>query len=208
MLPKCSPQRRTRLECLLRDGKSVQWTMSQRARGSTWEFSPYCRRCLVSKEANFAFLNQDALWLVSVHWVAYPLHPWCFQMLAFDVCKICILPCSYQLAMCWYSLIWQIRNLNAKSDPSSTKNTFGLPFNQRKLHATHQCSARKRQDIGVFAIMIGDVDMGKSKHGFPEQKGIGDGVHIWRWMYEKTAMLEISWFLEFIRWPFCPVCKN
>ena len=35
MLPQSSPQRRPRLECLWRVGKSVQWTRALRARGST-----------------------------------------------------------------------------------------------------------------------------------------------------------------------------
>ena len=36
-----------------------------------------------------------------------------------------------------------------------------MPYKQRKLHPTHECSERKRQDIAVFAIMIGEVYVGK-----------------------------------------------
>ena len=81
-----------------------------------------------------------------------------------DVCEMSILPLSYKLALCWYSPIWQRRTSPAKSDPSSTENTFSIPFKQRKLPAAHQCSEGKRQDICVFAKMIGEFDVGK-RHG-------------------------------------------
>ena len=45
----------------------------------------------------------------------------------------------------------------------------------------------------------------RGKHGFPEQRRIGDGVRIWKWVYEATTLKAISCFLEFFQWPFCPV---
>ena len=36
-----------------------------------WNFSPNCRRRLVRIEARVAFLNQEALGLVPIHWVEY-----------------------------------------------------------------------------------------------------------------------------------------
>ena len=76
------------------------------------------------------------------------------------VCEMSILPWSYKLAMCWYSLIFQRNNSHSKSDPSSAENTSEMPFKQRKLQVAHQCSERKKQDIVVFA-MIGELDVGK-----------------------------------------------
>ena len=72
-----------------------------------------------------------------------------------------ILPWLYEPIMSLYSLVLQRRISHAKSDVSSTENNFGMPFKQRKLPATHKCSERKRQDIGLFAIMIGEFDVGK-----------------------------------------------
>ena len=36
------------------------------------------------------------------------------------------------------------------------------------------------------------------KGGFPEPRGIRDGVRIWRWMYEANTLLEISCILELL----------
>ena len=68
--------------------------------------------------------------------------------------------CPGCLALWWYSLIWQRRTSHIKSDPSSTENTFGMPFKKRNLPLAHQCSERERQYMGVLAIVIGEVDLG------------------------------------------------
>ena len=134
-----------------------------------WNCSRNCRRRLVWKYAMVAFLNQDPLGLVSVHWVEYPLQPWRFQILGCDICEMSILPWSYELAMCWYSPILQ-RRTSAKSDSSSTENTSGMCFKQRNLPTTCHCTEGKRKDIDVFAIMIGEFDMGKRPGWLPWAK--------------------------------------
>ena len=48
----------------------------------------------------------------------------------------------------------------------------------------------------------------RGKGGFPEPRGFGDGVPIWRSMYDATTLLTISCFLAFWQWPFCLVCIN
>ena len=55
-----------------------------------------------------------------------------------------------------------------------------MPFKQRKLQEAHQGSERKRKDIGVFAIMIGGIYVGKRHGWISEQGGFGDGFHILR----------------------------
>ena len=89
-----------------------------------------------------------------------------------------ILPWSYKLAMWWYSLILKRRTSHDKSDYSSTDNFFQMPFQQRKLPATHQCSERKRKEI-VFAIMLGDVYVGKRQ-----------GWHSWAKMHWEWSPLN------------------
>ena len=74
-----------------------------------------------------------------------------------------ILPWSYKLAMCWYSLILKRRTSPDKSENYFTENIFVMPFKQRKPPGAHQGSERERQDIGVFAIRIGEVDVGRGK---------------------------------------------
>jgi len=69
--------------------------------------------------------------------------------------------------MCWYSPILQSRISPAKSDPSSTENTFGMPFKKRKLADAHQCSERKRQDLAIFDTMTGEFYVGKRQGGLP-----------------------------------------
>ena len=58
-------------------------------------------------------------------------------------------------------MILQRRTSCAKSDPSFTEYIFRMPFQLRKLPAIHQCSESKKQDIGVFTIMIEEVNVGK-----------------------------------------------
>ena len=67
-------------------------------------FSPNCRRRLVRIEARVAFLNQEALGLVSVHRVEYSLQSWCLQTLVCDVCEMPILPWLYKrfAVIPWY----------------------------------------------------------------------------------------------------------
>ena len=84
----------------------------------------------------------------------------------FVECHLWHLPWSYELAMSWYNLKLQRRFSPAKSDTFSIENTFGMPFKQRKILAANQCSERKRQDIGVFAIMIGEVNVGNRQGWF------------------------------------------
>ena len=72
-----------------------------------------------------------------------------------------ILPWFYKLAVWWYYPIMKIKTSHAKSNYSSKEYTFSVSFKQWKLPAPNQCSERKRQVIDLFAIMIGEVDVGK-----------------------------------------------
>ena len=49
---------------------------------------------------------------------------------------------------------------HAKSDYISKVNLFGVPFKQQKLPEANQCSERKRQDMGFFAIIIEEIYAG------------------------------------------------
>ena len=112
--------------------------------------------------------RQGLLSLTKTHWgwcLSIELNIFCNH----DASKLllwCLENIHFALVLqTWYVLTFPDiakKDSPAISDPSSTENNFGMPFKERKLPATHQCSERKRQDIGVFAIMIGDIALGKS----------------------------------------------
>ena len=66
----------------------------------------------------------------------------------------------YELRRCFLCPILKRRSFHDKSYYSSKENTLGLPFKQWKLPAPNQGSEKKRQDIGIFAISIGEVYVG------------------------------------------------
>ena len=119
------------------------------------------RRIWGRKKARVAFLSIDALELVSVDWVEYYLHSWCFQTLACEDCGMSHLT--------WFKEI-----------------------------AIHYC--------GKERILLPMWERGKG--GFPDHRGIGDGVHRWNWMYGATMLLATSCLLELFGWTFCPICTN
>ena len=69
MTNQSSPQLRIRLECLLRDGKSLQCAMAHRTKSSTLVCSPKLQVNSSMEIGNVDFLKQDALGLVLVHMV-------------------------------------------------------------------------------------------------------------------------------------------
>ena len=142
MPPQSSPQRRTRLECLLSDEQKLAMSQGSEIEAAHWFISQNFRGILEWKWARVDYLDQDALGLVSIHWVEYPLQTGHFQTLVCEVCEMSICSWLYELSSCWYSLIFQRRTSHAKSGSSSTENTFGMPLKQRKLPVAHQCSER------------------------------------------------------------------
>ena len=86
-----------------------------------------------------------------------------------------MLPWAFEIALCWHALIMQRSTSHTRSDPSSKENIFGMPFKERKLPSPHQYSERKKKDIGLFVIMIGEVDVGKRQGWLFWTK------RLWRW---------------------------
>ena len=125
-----------------------------------WNCSHSCRRILLGNRQGLFSWTQT-------HW------GWC---LFIELNILCNLEAPklllWRLGKVHFALVVQTRNVllfpdiskkdsPAKSDHSSTENTFGMPSKQRKHSATHQCSGEEETAIGVFAIMIWKFDVGK-----------------------------------------------
>ena len=74
--------------------------------------------------------------------------------------EMAILPWLYKPAMCSFSLLVQRRHCHSQSDVSWKEDMFGLPIKQCKLRAPNESSERKRQDIVLFAIIVGQFYVG------------------------------------------------
>ena len=57
--------------------------------------------------------------------------------------------------------IWKRRISHATSEFSTKENTFGVPFEGWKIRAMNQGSESKRQHIGLFPPIAGEVWFGK-----------------------------------------------
>ena len=155
---------------------------------------------------------------MSVHWVEYLLQPWCFQTLAVMFRKYLFCPGRTNLVCA--DIPWYCKEGFSCHIRPSTENNFGMPFKERKLPATHQCSERKRQDISVFAIMIGDIALGKSPGWLSWAKGhwglvkyteVNEGsnhVYFNLLFSGVIAMAILPWFYELALF-LCPcLCKQ
>lgn len=77
-----------------------------------------------------------------------------------------------------------------------------------EIPAPNQYSERKRQDIVIFAIIIGEVYLGN-------RQGLLSYART-HWNWSPYTVLKVlsnkdasnSLFLAFVRWPFCPGCTN
>lgn len=58
----------------------------------------------------------------SLSWI--PVQTWCFQTVDSEICEMSILPWSWKLAIWWYSPILKRMSYHAKSDSSSSENSF------------------------------------------------------------------------------------
>ena len=135
-----------------------------------WKFpeSNYCSECMKQhigtsyrkkqgrKKASVAFLSQDALGLVSVHWVYILSNKDASKLLFSRACVLAILPWLHEPAMVLFTPLVNRRHCHAKLDFYS-KNTFAVPFKWWKVPEPHYCSESMRQHIDIFSLVIGKL---------------------------------------------------
>ena len=128
----------------------------------------YCSECMKQhigtsyrkkqgrKKASVAFLSQDALGLVSVHWVYILSNKDASKLLFSRACVLAILPWLHEPAMVLFTPLVNRRHCHAKLDFYS-KNTFAVPFKWWKVPEPHYCSESMRQQIDIFSLVIGKL---------------------------------------------------
>ena len=122
-----------------------------------WFTFPSYRRFIGLKKPMVVFLSKDSLGLVFAHWIKYICNQQASKLLFCGVGEMAIFPRLYELGICCLTPILKRRHCHAKSGFSSKENMFGVPFKWWKLPAPNQCSENKRQFIGIFALVRGEV---------------------------------------------------
>lgn len=116
-----------------------------------------------------------------------------------------ILPWLSKQALWCFAFLLKRRHFHAKSGISWMENMFGVPFKQWKLLKPSYCSERKRQHVVNFVVFIGQLWGGINKGWIPDQGCTGAGFLSKSWIHLATGTLPSSCFVEFVKWPLCPV---